>query len=536
MSTDQTPYTDDGEPHSIPGTIQAEDFDEGGEGVAYHDTDAQNSGGAYRDTSVDIKEYPDGAHHVGWTEPDEWIEYTVRVEPGTYTVTASLSSPGGEGTLALALDGEERATFDAPQTADWGTTETVSVSDVALPQTDRGVLRATVVDDGFNIDSIRFEQTSAPDSESGSESESDDGSPNDGAGNGYGGGRGETFVGNFDGGDLAAKLTAALDSLPGGAGRVRLRPRVDGEPWQLPAEGMTINPRDYRGVEIDVDRFVEIEYPGDGWGLTFDTDGGYQESPNNRIDLTGGIWRATGTPEGMIRLMDVIRGTVRPEQVEAYNDAGTAVGVSIENHAQYAEMNQVSRAKIDADICIDYRGASDTGGSGTDSFHGNQVVDTYLSPKSVGIRTDGAWQYGAIRENQIFIADDGACGVELGASRMDGTVVSANKIEEADVSYTDTVGYRSPDGGLGYFYAPLVLGGLVDGPKSSASGIARLPYVQVRGPGIGIYDLTTGKNSQGGKRIALDPKFDGISAAGNKIDDVERIVFEDGTEVNSTDF
>ncbi|MBI4626735.1 MAG: hypothetical protein HY736_26380, partial [Verrucomicrobia bacterium] len=40
--------------HQIPGTIEAEDFDEGGEGVAYHDHEPKNLGAPYRDTGVDI--------------------------------------------------------------------------------------------------------------------------------------------------------------------------------------------------------------------------------------------------------------------------------------------------------------------------------------------------------------------------------------------------------------------------------------------------------------------------------------------------
>src|SRR5262249_6572786 len=39
---------------SIPGIVEAENFNEGGEGVAYHDTTAGNTGGAYRQTDVDI--------------------------------------------------------------------------------------------------------------------------------------------------------------------------------------------------------------------------------------------------------------------------------------------------------------------------------------------------------------------------------------------------------------------------------------------------------------------------------------------------
>ncbi len=44
-----------GTPWSIPGTIQAEDFDDGGEGLAYLDTSAGNTGGQYRSTDVDIE-------------------------------------------------------------------------------------------------------------------------------------------------------------------------------------------------------------------------------------------------------------------------------------------------------------------------------------------------------------------------------------------------------------------------------------------------------------------------------------------------
>ena len=40
---------------TIPGTIQAEDFDDGGEGMAYHDASAGNDGGQYRSSDVDIE-------------------------------------------------------------------------------------------------------------------------------------------------------------------------------------------------------------------------------------------------------------------------------------------------------------------------------------------------------------------------------------------------------------------------------------------------------------------------------------------------
>jgi len=75
-TVDQAPYTT----HDL-SRIQAEDFDTGGEGVAYHDTTSGNSGGAYRDTDVDIEGTSDdgGGHNIGWIEKGKWWEYTVDI-------------------------------------------------------------------------------------------------------------------------------------------------------------------------------------------------------------------------------------------------------------------------------------------------------------------------------------------------------------------------------------------------------------------------------------------------------------------------
>ena len=51
-SVGSTAYT--GRPDALPGTIQAENFDNGAEGIGNHDLSAQKSGGDYRATGVDI--------------------------------------------------------------------------------------------------------------------------------------------------------------------------------------------------------------------------------------------------------------------------------------------------------------------------------------------------------------------------------------------------------------------------------------------------------------------------------------------------
>ena len=69
-----------GRPHAIPGIIEAIDFDHGGEGVAYHDKEAENFGGFYRPREgVDIQSTSEGGCGVSWVEDGEWLEYTVDV-------------------------------------------------------------------------------------------------------------------------------------------------------------------------------------------------------------------------------------------------------------------------------------------------------------------------------------------------------------------------------------------------------------------------------------------------------------------------
>jgi len=77
--------------------IQAEDFDWGGEGVSYHDTDSSNNGGQYRPAEpVDISTCNDtgGGHKVAWTADGEWLDYTILVrEPGMYDLRLRYATP-----------------------------------------------------------------------------------------------------------------------------------------------------------------------------------------------------------------------------------------------------------------------------------------------------------------------------------------------------------------------------------------------------------------------------------------------------------
>jgi beta-glucanase (GH16 family) len=144
-------------PAAVPGSIEAEDFDLGGEGVAYHDANANNNGGAYRRSEgVDLERTTDtGAGiNVGWIVPGEWIEYTVDARAGTYDVELRVASATGGGTLHVEFDGIDRTgpvTFAG--TGGWQNWITVRAEDVTL---DAGVQTMRLAIDGgeFNVNRI----------------------------------------------------------------------------------------------------------------------------------------------------------------------------------------------------------------------------------------------------------------------------------------------------------------------------------------------------------------------------------------------
>jgi uncharacterized delta-60 repeat protein len=116
--TGQTPFT--GTPFSVNQIIQAEDFDNGGQGVAYSDRDNINQGGQYRtNVGVDIENSGDtgGGFNIGYARPGEWVEYTINVPTtGAYNIETRLGAVQS-GQLSYQVDGQTRAAFSIAPTA-----------------------------------------------------------------------------------------------------------------------------------------------------------------------------------------------------------------------------------------------------------------------------------------------------------------------------------------------------------------------------------------------------------------------------------
>jgi len=148
-------------PMTIPGHIEAEEFDFGGEGLTYHDVDEGNKGSAsdFRSTSVDIYNCSDidSGYHVGSIKSGEWLEYTVQVETeGEYQFEARVTSNKDTGKLNLRMDGKIiLRSFGIDNTGGWKNWQTIGAKTRSL---DAGLhrLRIEITGDNFYLNWFNF--------------------------------------------------------------------------------------------------------------------------------------------------------------------------------------------------------------------------------------------------------------------------------------------------------------------------------------------------------------------------------------------
>lgn len=146
--------------HSIPGTIEAEDYDRGGQGVAYSDSEPVNNGNAYRvNEGVDVEMNSPGNYNVGWTNGGEWLEYTVNVtEAAQYTIGAVASSPNSTSAIRFKLDGNDvTGSVVLSNTGGWQNYRKVLSKGIKLPAGTH-ILQVFEETGGFNLDKVIFEK------------------------------------------------------------------------------------------------------------------------------------------------------------------------------------------------------------------------------------------------------------------------------------------------------------------------------------------------------------------------------------------
>lgn len=152
---------------TIPGTIEAEDFDNGNYGVTYsgvQGASGENGDHDYRGEdyqSVDVVKSGSG-RAIGYTAAEEWLEYTVDVaEAGEYDVVASVSNGSGKGTITVSA-GTAKANLSFNGTADdWDAYEdaTGKITLAAGKQ----AIRITINNDNTNVDFVKFSKPGSDD-------------------------------------------------------------------------------------------------------------------------------------------------------------------------------------------------------------------------------------------------------------------------------------------------------------------------------------------------------------------------------------
>ena len=145
---------------TIPGKIEAENYDEAGQGFSFYDNDEENRGGEYRNDGVDIVT-ADGGYALGYTEKGEWVEYTVNVEESDeYEITANVSNGGELDGFQLFIDNKEiTKEYTIPKTGeDWKVYEEISIGNAILEKGEH-TLKLQIVGSYVNIDWLNFEST-----------------------------------------------------------------------------------------------------------------------------------------------------------------------------------------------------------------------------------------------------------------------------------------------------------------------------------------------------------------------------------------
>lgn len=140
---------------SIPGKLEAENYDLGGQNIAYYDINPEDAPAIYRTDNAGI-DSSGGSFFYGWTQAGEWLKYSVDVkQAGEYIYTVRVASELDGGEFTLSLGETQIATISVPNTGSFTAFEEIQGTTTALPFGEN-TLTLTVNSPYFNVDWISF--------------------------------------------------------------------------------------------------------------------------------------------------------------------------------------------------------------------------------------------------------------------------------------------------------------------------------------------------------------------------------------------
>lgn len=218
---------------------------------------------------------------------------------------------------------------------------------------------------------------------------------------------------------LAEKIESALDS-----GRVCID--VTGV-WMMDGE-LTFSSGSYEPVGVVIDaRGAYVKYSGSDWAITNDNTGDIgSQLRGGTFQLYGGLWEATGEPDGFVRGIDQSGAQLYPKQTNDWkaNDKVSAV-YQLEEGSRWCENNALGGRHHLVDV-----GVRSVASQGT-SFQDNYVDNIHFSSVvDYGFDLSGNWiDCTFINPTAIFDVED-ATFLRMNGN-MEGTEIIAPEMEDA---------------------------------------------------------------------------------------------------------
>lgn len=146
---------------AVPGTVQAVNYDTGGQGVGYNVNSVNGTSNSYRSDGVDIEACTDtGAsgcgYDLGWSSQGQWFRYTVNVaSAGTYTLGLRVAAPSAVADAFHLTDSQGDAITGAETIPATGAFQTyTTVSDTVVLPAGRQTLLLDEDNGGYNLRSL----------------------------------------------------------------------------------------------------------------------------------------------------------------------------------------------------------------------------------------------------------------------------------------------------------------------------------------------------------------------------------------------
>jgi hypothetical protein len=147
-------------PHSIPGKIEAEDFDANDEGLSYHDLTETNEGGKYRTTAVDIEASTDAGtgFNVAYIENGEWLTYLIEtVTPGTYDIALRIASNvTSTQKIDVYIDNVKVGSVTPTNTGGWQNWVTKYIKNVEITSEGPKLVKLNFTGTDYNLNWVEF--------------------------------------------------------------------------------------------------------------------------------------------------------------------------------------------------------------------------------------------------------------------------------------------------------------------------------------------------------------------------------------------